>query len=208
MNGKITKVIAIIASLFLSACADPVPVSPIAAQPQNEIIAKSYTVNFYDDVKTGQLVSGTGQPFPRFLQDLARVPSASLQLRQMSPELDMKALLETVQVSKINHVLDVAIVPDGGSGTSAAVLRANVTYYLFRFVDCADNLDQRKLDRVELTSPGFGCAVERNLMLSLARPGDWHQGRRSTPPLAITDAAAVRRFYEAAPRPFSSRDQK
>ncbi|MEX2519869.1 MAG: hypothetical protein WD969_11115, partial [Paracoccaceae bacterium] len=107
--------------------------------------------------------------------------------------------LDIIDRTAISDIAFVELLPEIGAGTSR--LDLEITYYRYRLAECGADLAYRKLDYVARTSPGFGCAVEQNRMLSLAYPAEWYQGRRLAPPLAARDAAAVSRYFTASPRP-------
>ncbi|MCF8467490.1 MAG: hypothetical protein K9G33_08830 [Sneathiella sp.] len=196
------------AAAILYGCAEePLPTSAVAARQANEILSRTYAMQFTLDAEKHTLISEDGLPLQAFLGNLATDPPGLIELRPAGPEIDARELMETLEKSGIYRLSEIAILPVDTSQKTTPGLRLEATFYLYKLAVCRDYLDQRKLDHVALSSPGFGCAVERNLMLSLARPSDWRQGRRLAPPSAQSDAKAVSTLYEMPPTPFPAAGQ-
>ena len=209
MPRKIIRIAMLtVAVAMLYGCADePLPTSSFTSRPANEILSQTYAMQFTVDAEKKILISEDGVPLQTFLSNLATEPPGLIELQPVGAGIEPRELMETLDKSGIIRISEIEILPPETSRKSAPGLRLEATYYLYKLADCRDTLHLRKLDHIELTSPGFGCAVERNLMLSLARPSDWRQGRRLARPSAQSDAKAVSTFYEAPPTPFPPVDK-
>ncbi len=171
---------------------------------RNHIESKSYLVSFHES-GTGEAVTRDGHPLVDFLTDLTRDPPGYVSLQPVGDALPSDRLLDILSRSGLMGVSSVGLLaPAAGSDR---LLDIEVTYYFYRLADCGIDLSYRKLDHMAMTSPGFGCAVERNRMLSLARPTDWYGGRRLAPPLAQMDAKAVTTLHDRAPIAFPPADR-
>ena len=189
---------------FLGACtaAELPSILPVNVA-KNDIQSKSYLVTFYRNSADMSLMSRSGLTFPNFLRKLAQDPPGYVRLQPVSTTLRERELLNKLEVSGLHRLSEISIAPATSvSVASSAALNVEVTYYYYDLANCGASLSYRKLDYLAMKSPGFGCAVNRNRMISLARPSDWHFGRRLAPPLAQSDARAVSRFESLAPVPF------
>ncbi len=195
----------LLALLALSACTAPEnPTTLPISQGKNGIESKSYLISFSPQGTDGDLRAHDGLSFSDFLDDLVRDPPGYANFRPNGNQMDEASLMERLQLSGLVGSSDIEVTPAPENPTAAA-LTVRVTYYYYRLADCGTDLSFRKLDHIAMTSPGFGCAVERNRMLSLARPEDWRQGRALAPSLAGPDVKAVTTWQNAAPRPFPER---
>ena len=198
-------VLLLLAFPALGACTAPQnPTTLPVSQGKNGAESKSYLISFSPQVTDGDLRAHDGLSFSDFLNDLVRDPPGYAHFRLNNSRMDEALLMERLQQSGLARSSDIEINPAPESPTAAA-LTVRVTYYYYRLADCGTDLSFRKLDHIAMTSPGFGCAVERNRMLSLARPDDWRQGRSLAPALAGPDVKAVTTWQNAAPRPFPER---
>src|SRR5690606_28747509 len=148
----------------------------------------------------GALQTASGIPLGTVLLQLRRDPPALLTLQFFGGEgtrpSKIQAELEKTAIADVTLIEWLPSVP-----AAAERLELEVTYYRYSLADCGADLAYRKLDYIARTSPGFGCAVEQNRLLSLAYPAEWYEGRRLGPASSARDAAAVSRYFTAAPRP-------
>ncbi|MEX1035659.1 MAG: hypothetical protein WDZ54_06855 [Sneathiella sp.] len=188
--------------LGLGGCFGPTNPSVLtASQSKNDIESKSYHISFTQTGNDTEMRAHDGLSLPDFLRDLALDPPGYVSFRPSGDSFDEPRLLDMLQQSGLARSSDIELRPTTANPKGPA-LTVEVTYYYYRLANCGTDLEFRKLDHIALTSPGFGCAVERNRMLSLARPADWHYGRPLAAPLAGPDVKAVTIWQNADPTPF------
>ena len=184
--------------------------SPAVSSPttiiSNEIVSETYRVVFAVDPVDQQLKAKNGNSLTDFLRDLAAAEPGSIRLTPVGEQLDIAKVRDAIWTTGIYRTSNVDVTPVALEKMEDADLYADVTVYLFKLSECQDYNGPGKLDGTNMTSPGFGCAVERNLMLSLSNPGDWALGQRLSRPSAQSDAKAVLNLYDRAPTPFPQVD--
>ena len=192
---------ALIAAVLLAACtASPLPGTLPPAAGVNAVTAMSTRLTFEPGGAEGALQTASGIPLETVLLQLRRDPPALVTLQSFGgagprpPKI--QAALEKAALADLALIEWLPSVP-----AAAERLELEVTYYRYSLADCGADLAYRKLDYIARTSPGFGCAVEQNRLLSLAYPAEWYEGRRLGPAASARDAAAVSRYFTAAPRP-------
>lgn len=191
---------ALIAAVLSACTASPLPGTLPPAAGVNAVTAMSTRLTFEPGGAEGALQTASGIPLGTVLLQLRRDPPALLTLQFFGGEgtrpSKIQAELEKTAIADVTLIEWLPSVP-----AAAEQLELEVTYYRYSLADCGADLAYRKLDYIARTSPGFGCAVEQNRLLSLAYPAEWYEGRRLGPAASARDAAAVSRYFTAAPRP-------
>ena len=209
MGNTMTRIIYVAFLLLclpiLSGCTAPQnPTNLPVGQAKNGIESKSYLITFSPQGNDGELRARDGLSFADFMEDLRRDPPGYVNFLPAGDSFDESGLMERLHQSGLSRSSDIEVSPVTHSPKGPA-LTVSVTYYYYRLADCGTDLSFRKLDHIAMTSPGFGCAVEQNRMLSLARPEDWRHGRALAPSLAGPDVKAVTTWQNATPTPFPQR---
>lgn len=199
---------ALLGCAWLSGClaADQVATSP-AYPATNELLIKEETFLFRRTGDTGVLALEDGTELKEFLMRLGGSTAGQVRLTPLAADIsseDLEAMtVETGLFRSVIVTIGPAEFPDGTENS----LRVEVIYALNKLANCQDYLSIRKLDDVRLTSPGFGCAVERNLRLSLASPAPRGLSPRLHRPSAEQDAKAVRQLMDRPPVAFPPVDK-
>ncbi|USG63037.1 hypothetical protein NBZ79_08600 [Sneathiella marina] len=195
--------------LFLSGCGDT---SPAANYPrpwtENQIISRSHLEEFLLEATGQNLVSKSGKSLDEFLRDVKLLAPGQVVFRVKKYDTEADRIWTAISASGLQEVSKIEVLQAASSKGEMPDLTLELTYFAYKLADCGAVINPRKIDSVSLMSPGFGCSVERNRMLSLSYPPDWQQGRQSTPSLAIQDGQAVQSLYEKAPRVFPSANER
>lgn len=175
--------------------------------PQNlvesNLQSQSYSLSFYEHDLDRSLRTENGQNLPEFLQELMRDPPGYMRLQLMGERLSEGDLLLLLEQSGLYRytAIDVAL---SGLATTAdgAVLNVELTYYTYALRDCGTHLHRRLIDHEAWETPGFGCAVNRNRLVSLVRPGNVGSDGYLAPPLAGSEVKAITTYQTRPPTPF------
>lgn len=188
------------ALLLLAACngAPPLPGTHPSAAAGNGVTVVSTLLTFQRDSSDGVLRSATGASLETALMQLRRDPPGLLVLQAYGTAIAAKELIDVIEKTAIADLSLVELLPAITTGPERVEVEA--TYYQYHLADCGSDLAYRKLNYVARTSPGFGCTVEQNRLLSLAYPEEWYQGRRLARAPSGRDAAAVSRYFNQPPR--------
>ncbi len=174
--------------LLMSGCLEPGANS--ISYPEHSSIAvirESFSVDLKIDPQAGGFLV-SGKPYDIFLQDLARISPQVIKLTPKHGTVDLSGLLADLWALSGNRRGQVVIASPNPDLLPEADIRLDISYFLYRVPTCGVALARRKLDQSGLITAGFGCAVERNLVLSLTDPSEWisHRvpdKRRYEPPL-------------------------
>ncbi|MEH6547793.1 MAG: hypothetical protein V7701_15260 [Sneathiella sp.] len=197
------KFIVIISTPFLSGCLDN---SPAVDFPRpwlgNQILSKTHTEAFFFKADRKVYVSNMGKDFDEFLRN-AKISSPGLVVVTLNSNImDDAQIWSAISESGIQEISKVEVLQAAPNNEQSPDLNLELTYFAYKLTNCGSITNPRKIDSTNLVSPGFGCSVERNRLLSLSYPPDWQQGRQSTPSYAIRDGQAVQFLFETAPRSF------
>ncbi|MZR31812.1 CpaD family pilus assembly lipoprotein [Sneathiella litorea] len=179
--------------------------------PQNlaktELQSQSYHLSFYSNGPDGFLRAQNGQGLSSFLQKLTLDPPGYVKFQPVGNSLTERDIVTLLEQSGLHRRSAVDIMPGTLATTKGRVLDVVVTYYSYTLGNCGAHLDQRLLDHTAMTSPGFGCAVNRNRMMSLVNPGSTQNRNYLAPPLARSEVKAVTTYQRLAPVPFPPANQ-
>jgi type IV pilus biogenesis protein CpaD/CtpE len=197
------KILLFLGIPFFSGC---LSASPAAISPRpwtgNQVLSKTYTEDFSLLANRKTMVSKTGKDFDEFLRDTIISAPGLVVFRLKKYNEDAARIWTSISASGIQEVSKVLVQQTPSTNERTPALTLELTYFAYKLADCGGIANLRKIDSTSLTSPGFGCSVERNRMLSLSYPPDWQQGRQTSPPFAIQDGQAVKSLYEKPPRSF------
>ena len=197
------KILLCLGILLLSGC---MSTSPAAISPRpwsgNQVVSKSYMVEFSLAENRQSLVSKTGKDFDEFLRDTIILAPGLVVFSVKKYNEEAARIWASISASEIQKVSKVLVQQVPAATEKTPDLTLELTYFSYKLADCGEIINPRKIDSMSLMSPGFGCSVERNRMLSLSYPPDWQQGRPTTQSLAIQDGQAVKSLYEKPPRAF------
>lgn len=198
-----TKILLSIGIPFLSGC---LSISPAANYPRpwsgNQVLSKTYTEDFSLAANRQTLISKTGKDFDEFLRDTKILAPGLVVVAVKKYNEEAARIWTSISASGIQEVSKVLVQQARSTKEKTPDLTLELTYFAYKLADCAGIANPRKIDSTSLMSPGFGCSVERNRMLSLSYPPDWQQGRPTTPSFTIQDGQAVKSLYEMPPRSF------
>ena len=197
------KILLFLGIPFLSGC---LSTSPVAISPRpwsgNQVLSKTYMVEFFLAENRQSLVSKTGKDFDEFLRDTKILAPGLVVVTVKKYNAEAARIWASISASDIQEVSRILVQQAPATTEKTPDLTLELTYFSYKLADCGGITNSRKIDSTSLMSPGFGCSVERNRMLSLSYPPDWQQGRPTTPSPAIQDGQAVKSLYEKPQRSF------
>lgn len=198
-----SKFVFIIGTMFFTACTGASPAANFhLPEAENQVISNVHREKFYLNSDGQDLVSNAGIEFREFLRDVRISAPGLIVVRMKRGTTEAARILKAIATSDLQGNIKVEVLHSASADDKSPELTLELIHFAYKLADCAAIINPRKIDSTTLVSPGFGCSVERNRMLSLTNPLDWQQGRPSTPSFARQDAKAVKLFYDKAPRSF------
>jgi hypothetical protein len=170
---------------------------------ENSLQSQSYSLSFYENEPDRSLTARNGQALSMVLQELMRDPPGYIRFQSLGErptERDLLRLLEDSGLNRYSAIEVAPAVPAPEAGGPA--LKLEMTYFTYALGDCGAHLHRRLIDHEAWGTPGFGCAVNRNRLVSLVRPGNAGSGGYLTPPLAGPEVKAITSYQTRPPTPF------
>ena len=176
---------------------------PPATQLNATVQSQGQRVYFFEDQATGALLTSEGQRLSDILQNLTLDPPGFVRVRPHGDRMTGMEIARLLEQSGLFAYSAVEVMPatampqDGG-----VALELELTYYSYTFADCGAELHRRLLDHEAWVTPGFGCAVNHNRLVSLVQPAKPSTAGRLAPPLARSEVKAITTYQALPPRPF------
>lgn len=205
MRHFMTACILVLSALgLLGGCGGPESSGQI---PQSLAISKllnqSYRVSFFEDRTDHSIQTSDGLKLSEFLQNLRQDPPGYLRLQPRGTVLSEEKILQLLEQSDLYRYSAVDIAPAAPArAEESSVLEIELTYYAYTLQNCGAHLDRRLIDHETWKTPGFGCAVNHNRLVSLVRPGNARSGGYLAPALARSQVKAINTYQALPPTPF------
>ncbi|MDF2367185.1 CpaD family pilus assembly lipoprotein [Sneathiella sp.] len=170
---------------------------------KSSVQSQSYRISFFEDGMDRSLKARDGQALSEFLQKLTLDPPGYMRLQARGMHFTEEEIFHLLEQSGLYRFSAVEVSPAApATAEEGPVLDVELTYYTYTLEDCGAHLDRRLVDHVAWETPGFGCAVNRNRLVSLVRPGNTGPDGYLVPPLARSEAKAIATYQSLPPRPF------
>lgn len=205
MRRFITGGILVLSALgLLGGCGGPEASGQIPQSLANsKLLNQSYRISFFEDWADHSIKTSDGLKLSEFLQNLRQDPPGYLRLQPRGTVLSEEMIFQLLEQSDIYRYSAVEIAPVAPAGTEEnSVLEIELTYYAYTLQNCGAYLDRRLVDHEAWKTPGFGCAVNHNRLVSLVRPGNARSGGYLAPPLARSQVKAITTYQALPPTPF------
>ena len=176
---------------------------PPQSLAKSAVQSQSYRLFFFEDSTDSTIIAPDGTELSDFLQELTLDPPGYMRLKPHGGRLAEEDVVRLLEQSGLYGYSAVEVMPaanepaDGG-----AILELELTYYSYSFRECGAQLDRRLVDHESWITPGFGCAVNHNRLVSLVRPANPPSSGKLAPPLARSEVKAITTFQTLPPRPF------
>jgi type IV pilus biogenesis protein CpaD/CtpE len=203
MMVMIAKILASVCVIGLTSCIDRAqPVNLTHSSAKNRIVSKTITEHFVKGKPDNNYLSESGVGLVTFLRNSSFSNPDYVFLEASVAKSDLSTIWASIDASGILESSKVRVLQLPPEQDPGFVVKVDAVYFLYQLSDCSKITSPRKLDSTQLTSPGFGCSVERNRLLSLSNPEDWLMGRQGTRPNSAKDVKAVQDYHAQATRPF------
>jgi type IV pilus biogenesis protein CpaD/CtpE len=176
---------------------------PPLSQLNATVQSQSHRLSFFEDQATGAILALNGQKLSDVLHVLAQDPPGFVRVKPHGNRLTEEEITRLLQQSGLYGYSAVEVMPAAAAPQDDnAVLELELTYYSYTFADCGTQLHRRLLDHEAWVTPGFGCSVNQNRLVSLVRPASPATAGKLAPPLARSEAKAITTYQALPPRPF------
>jgi hypothetical protein len=135
------------------------------------VFSETITVDVDVDQESGEFLLSSGNSYEEFIDSLSRTPPHIIKLTPKHGRIDMSGLQAELWAIAMEHKTQVITTPPNKYLAAETDIRVEIIYFVYEFRPCGATLARRKLDQSGLTTPGFGCAVYKNLLLSIVDPG-------------------------------------
>ncbi len=135
------------------------------------VISETITVGVDVDEESGEFLLSSGNSYGDFIDSLSLTPPHIINLTPKHGGIDMSGLQAELWAIATEHKTQIIINSPDRNMAAVPDIRVGITYFFYEVGPCGANLGRRKLDQSGLTTPGFGCAVHKNLLLSIVDPG-------------------------------------
>lgn len=177
--------------LMLGGCQNPSVAQVSHPDPAaTVVIGQTGTVRLTYDPETRDFQLVSGHPYEDFIRDLAVLPPRKIEVKARLPGIDLSRLRADLRAVVTKSRGRVVFKETDARLPTPVDVQLDLSFFRYRLVPCGGALARRKLDQPGLMTPGFGCAVSRNLLLSLVDPSERAPGRTTAsvpaPPAIVT----------------------
>lgn len=198
------KYLTVIFALSLTGCIESShPVNLTHNSTDHKILSRTTSERFVKAMSDNKFRDKNGVTLDLFLKNASVLYPDYVGVETATEKSDLSRIWASINSSGIQEVSRVQVLHSTPRPGKNSTVKVEIVYFLYQLSDCSKINNPRKIDSTQLTSPGFGCAVERNRLLSLSNPEDWQLGRQGTAPNSARDVKAVQDYSRQAPRQFS-----